>query len=117
VAIGRDEFLARLAIEFPEVIASFNEYDKGLLHCEIATFRRATERAIDTGRLWVAEKHFRFVQATLKDSNSELRNALEVSYLEDFALGEFTPERYRAVKARMPKSLRLIIERSHPNWK
>lgn len=45
----------------------------------------------------------------------ELRNALEVSYLEDMALGEFSPSRHRAVQERMPSELRatLIAHRAH----
>ena len=91
MAAGRDEFLARLAAEFPDVIAGFGPYSAGLLHCEVGDFREATERAMDAGRLWEAERHFRLVAELLAVAGAELRNALEVSYLEDLALGEFTP--------------------------
>ena len=113
---GRDDFLARLASDFPNVVGQINQYEIGLLHCEIAAFRRATEQAIDAGRLWEAEKHFRLVEELLPNAGPELLNALEVSYLEDFALGELTPERYRAVKERMPKSLRAVLVSHDPNW-
>ena len=39
-----------------------------------------------------------------------MRNAVEISFLEDFALGEFTPARHRAVKERMPRLLRKMLE-------
>ena len=48
--LGRDDFLARLASDFPNVVGQINQYEAGLLHCEMATFRRATEQAIDAGR-------------------------------------------------------------------
>lgn len=115
--MGREEFLVRLRTDFPEVLAQVNEYGDGLLHCEVAAFRRATEAAMDTGRLWDAERHFRMVEELLLAADSELRNALEVSYLEDLALGECTPARRRAIQERMPKPLRQILIECHPQWK
>jgi hypothetical protein len=91
VPLGREEFLARLALDFPDAAAGIAKYDSGLLHCEMAAFRRATEKAMDCGRFWEAERHFRWVEEMLKVAGPELRNALEVSYLEDLALGECTP--------------------------
>jgi len=116
VPLGRDDFLARLGSDFPNVVGQINQYETGLLHCEMAAFRRATELAIDRGRFWEAEKHFQLVEELLPIAGPELLNALEVSYLEDFALGECTPDRYRAVKERMPKSLRKILVRHHASW-
>jgi len=116
VLLGRVDFLARLVSDFPNVVGQISQYETGLLHCEMAAFRRATEQAIDAGRFWEAEMHFRLVGELLPNAGPELLNALEVSYLEDFALGECTPERYRAVKERMPKSLRKVLVSHHANW-
>ena len=41
-------------------------------------------------------------------ARAELRNALEVSYLDDLAFGEFTPARHRAIKDRSPERLRAV---------
>ena len=117
MALGREQFLTRLASDFPKVVAQISQYESGLLHCEMGAFRRATEQAIDSGLLWEAEQHFRLVEELLRDADPELRNALEVSYLEDFALGECTPKRYQAVKERMPKLLRAVLVSHHANWK
>jgi hypothetical protein len=114
---GRNEFLARLAAGFPDVIAGFGPYSAGLLHCEVADFRRATEQAMDAGRVWEAERHFRLVEELLTVAGPELRNALEVSYLEDLALGECNPARRRAVKERMPKALRQVLIGHHDQWR
>jgi hypothetical protein len=116
VSLGREEFLARLACDFPDAAAGINKYEAGLLHCEVAAFRRATETAMDSGKFWEAEKHFRWVEELLRAAGSELRNALEVSYLEDLALGECTPARYQAAKERMPKALRQILIAHHKQW-
>jgi hypothetical protein len=84
---------------------------------KLQRFRRATEQAIDPGRSWEAEKHFRFVEELLSEAGPELQNALEVSYLEDFAFGECTPQRHQVVKERMPKSLHAVLVGHHANWK
>jgi hypothetical protein len=117
MSAGRDEFLARLAADFPDVVAGFGPYSSGLLHCEVADFRRATERAMDEGRFWLAEQHFRIVEELLAAAGDELRNALEVSYLEDLAFGEWTPGRHRVVKERMPKALQEIIAMHNERWR
>ena len=114
---GREDFLSLLATELPEVVAQIDRSESGQLHCEVGAFRRATEQAMDTGRLWAVEKHFRLVERLLSEAGPELRNALEVSYLEDLALGDCTPQRYRAVKERMPRSLRAVLVGHHENWK
>jgi hypothetical protein len=117
MGITRTEFLERLAKEHPDVVAQFGKYDGGLIQLEVAAFRRATEAAIDSGRLWEAERHFKLVEECLGQSDDELRNALEVSYLEDFALGECTPDRREAVRSRMPKSLRDALISIRGDWK
>ena len=115
--MGRDEFLARLTTDFPEVVAQISPYEAGQLHCEVGAFRRATEAAMDAGRFWETERHFRLVEEMLSNADPELRNALEVSYLEDLALGDCTPQRYKAVRERMPGPLRLILIGHHDQWK
>jgi hypothetical protein len=114
--INRDLFLARLKDEFPEVLELMNQYDAGLIHCEIAKFRRATEQAIDASQLWITERHFKFVEESLASADAELRNALVVSYLEDFALGDWSAAPYQAVKERMPKHLRTILIQHSKRW-
>ena len=116
MAVDRNQFLALLASQFPDVVAQIRSDESGLLHCEVGALRRSTEEAIDSGQLWTAEKHFRFVENLLTQANPELQNALEVSYLEDLGLGECTPARYRAIKERMPKSLRKILISHNSQW-
>lgn len=106
MTIGRDGFLGELAATFPDTPWEVGRHSKGLLHCEVATFREMTESAMNEGRAWRAQQHFRFVERMLLVADPALENALEISYLEDLALGEHTPERYRIVKERMPLQLR-----------
>lgn len=113
----REQFLADLASEFPDVAAQIRSDESGILHCEVGAFRRATEVAIDTGQCWTAERHFRFVERVLRDADPALRNALQISYLKDLAFGELTEARYKRVKERMPASLRAILIGHRPEWR
>ena len=114
--IGYREFLDLLEAEFPDVAGEIRAEGDDLLHLDTATFRRATERAMDAGQFWAAEQHFRFVERVLRDAAPDVENALAVSYIEDLALGGCTPLRYRAVKERMPPKLRAEMTSIHPVW-
>jgi hypothetical protein len=115
--MGREEFLNGLKQRFPEVLDQINTYQNGLLHCEVAVFRQATEYAMDAGEMWKAEQHFRFVSEMLAQAGPELKNALEVSYLGDLARGVHTPGRYQAIKQRMPTLLRSLLIRHDDRWR
>jgi hypothetical protein len=115
--LERDDFLKELNSRFPEVINDIRQDEAGMLHCEVAAFRRVTEAALDAGRLWNAERYFRFVEELLESAGPHLRNALEVSYLEDLALGDWSPARHRAIKERMPRNLREILISHCDRWR
>jgi hypothetical protein len=102
---------------FPEEIGAIAESRSGLLHCEVAVLRGAAENAIDEGRLWAAEKRFRFMADILSRADPEVENAIEVSFLEDFAIGEWTGARYEAVKTRCPEPLRSKLAAYDSRWK
>jgi hypothetical protein len=116
--IDHKRFIDLVNAEFPEALERIDAiYGRGLLHVEMGLFLRGTEAAMDAGKFWLAEKHFRFIERVWREADPELANAIEVSYLEDLAVGECTPVRYQAVKERMPKSLRAVLVGHHPNWK
>ncbi len=107
-AIDHASFLQMLTDEFPEVPPAFDEYGKGLLHCEMGVFARLTEEAMDAGRFWQVEQYFRFIERVRESATPEVENAVDVSYLESLALSEVTDNRCRAIK-RMPQALRAIL--------
>jgi len=117
MSLGRDGFIRELQREFPNAFAAISKYESGNLHCEVGTLRRLTEEAIDAGNAWLAEQHFRFIERLLRDADPDLENALEISYLEDLALGEHTPQRHQIVKERMPATLRRRLIDMHDWWK
>lgn len=116
MAVNRERFLELLRNELPGAFAQIRPDETGSLHLEVAALRRSTEEAMDSGKLWEAEKHFRFVHRLLAEANAELRTALEISYLEDLALGECTPARRHAVKERMPRELRSVLVAHRREW-
>lgn len=115
--LEREAFLAELAENFPEVVASFDDIGNGLLHLEMAAFRRMAECAMDEGRHWQVELYLRFLESCLKRASPALENAIYVSFLEDFALGEFTELRHQAVRERMPQLLRNFVLEVNGKWR
>lgn len=106
-----------LGERFPEVIDSFSDIDDGLLYLEVAAFRRCAETAMDERRLQAVESYFRFVDEILPLADEYLENALEVSFIEDFALGELTDRRHAAVQKCVPKSLHDKIVEINDQWR
>ena len=88
-----------------------------MLHCEIADFRKVVETAMDDGQHWQAQKYLEFIDDCLGQAAPELENAILVSFLEDFALGEVTSGRYAATRERMPDRLRQIVVETSDNWR
>lgn len=115
--LDREAFITRLTGRFPEVSAAFSEYGAGLLHCEMADFRRVVETAMDDGRHAQVERYLRFVDECLQNAGPELQNAIEVSFVEDFALGDYNAARHNAVRERMPARLRQSIIEVNPEWR
>ena len=72
--IDHARFLQMLTDEFPEVPQAFDEYRKGLLHCEMGAFARLTEEAMDQGRFWQAENYFNFIERVRKLDKTSYKN-------------------------------------------
>jgi hypothetical protein len=107
-AIDHVRFLQMLTDEFPEIPQAFDEYGRGLLHCEMGTFARVTEEAMDQRRFWKTEQYFNFVERLRQNATPEVENAIDVSYIEYLAFSEVTDNRLQAMK-RMPKGIRAVL--------
>ena len=115
--MNREQFLQQLAEQFPEVVSQISDYAQGLLHCEMADFRRVVESGMDRGELWRVERYLGFVDYCREAADPQLANAIDVSFLEDFALGEFTEARRQAVRERMPPRLREQVVSIDSRWR
>ena len=114
--LDHQRFIAALTQQFPEVAATLDDIDDGLLHLEMAAFRRCVENAMDEGRLWDVERYCRFIDESLRNADDALDNAIGVSFIEDFALGEWSENRHKAVTERLPQRLRNEIVAVNDRW-
>jgi hypothetical protein len=115
--MNHEQFLQQLTEHFPEVVAEIDDYARGLLHCEMAVFRRVVESEMDRGKAWRVTQYLRFLDECRSAADPALANAIDISFLEDFALGEFTEARYRAIHQLMPPRLREEIVSANARWK
>lgn len=106
--VDHEEFARRLDIEFPQLKNEFDEYSKGLLHCEVGALATLAEAAMDKERFWQAEKYFQLIADIRREATPEVENAIDVSFIEFFAFSELTENRYNGLK-RMPDELRAIL--------
>lgn len=102
-------FAAQLAIHFPEVAARVDEDDFGVLHLEVGVLRLATREAI-VRRDWItAARHFAFVDSVLEGADTELHDAVGVSYLGNLFYGETTLN-YAKARTLLPERLAVALE-------
>ena len=113
--MNRLEFLKQLEIEFPDGFAEIDTSEQ-LLHCEIADFREWVVKLMDEGSEWKCQQVFEFMVNCLNTSDSSLENAIEISFIEDLALGEHKVMYRNIVKARAPKALRNKMAKVHSFW-
>ena len=83
----------------------------------MAAFRRWVEDELSKGGEWNCEKAFKFIEECLKVADSDLDNAIEVSFIEDLALGEHEPKYKKIVKERAPASIKEKMIEAHEFWK
>ncbi len=113
---SRDEFLSALRREFPEAYDAIDDIASGLLHCEMSIFRETVEDACHSGRAWYVEQAMRFVERELFTAGPYVANAIEISFIEDFALGNYTPEAREVVLDRTPPSILARLRKVHEFW-
>lgn len=106
---GNRRFVEHLAAHFPEVASSIDEADLGVLHLEVGALKQATREAIE-GRDWPAvARHFAFVDSMLESADTELHDAIGISYLIALFYGE-TSLNYAKARTLLPKRLALALE-------
>jgi len=115
--MNRETFLKELKVQFPDAYSNIDDIDQGLLHLEMSAFRRWVESELVTGGAWNCEKAFKFVETCLKHADPGLENAIEISFIEDLALGEHDMKIKKIVKDRAPKTIIEKMEIAHEFWK
>jgi hypothetical protein len=106
---GSSSFAGYLAIHFPQVAASIEVADLGVLHLEVAALKAATHEAISK-RDWPAvRKHFAFVDSVLEIAETELHDAIGISYLVNLFYNE-TAINFAKARTLLPKRLGVALE-------
>ncbi len=85
---GSSRFAGYLAIHFPEVAASIDEADFGVLHLEVGALTLATRDAIAQRDWHTVRAHFAFVDGVLETAGTDLQDAIGISYLGHLFYGE-----------------------------
>ncbi len=106
---GNSRFACYLAIHFPEVAMNIDEADFGVLHLEVGELKLATRDAI-VRRDWpTVATHFAFVDTMLESADTELHDAIGVSYLGNLFYGE-TSLNYAKARTLLPRRLGIALE-------
>ena len=114
--MDRSEFLQELESKIPEAYAGIDTSEE-LIHCEMGDFRRWVELKMEAGAEWKCQQAFEFVIECLDKSVPALENALEISFIEDLALGEHKTSYRRIVKKRAPKVFQIKMAEAHEFWR
>jgi hypothetical protein len=103
--VGRDDVVATLLAEFPNLVEELAEESLvGLLHLEVACFRRYTQTQVEDGNRRELDHCYRIATAFLMDGDEAVKNAIYVSYLEHLNFDDGKRPRQWA-KAAMPARL------------
>lgn len=81
-AIDSQKFVELLVTEFPELRDEIQEWHD-LVHLQMMEFRILTERACARGDWETVERCLRLADELLRLGDSQIKNAVYVSYLED----------------------------------
>jgi hypothetical protein len=102
-------FANYLAIQFPEVAATIEDEDLGMLHLEVSALKLATRDAIQKLDWSTVSTHFAFVDEVLEAAETELHDAIGISYLVNLFYSE-TSLNFAKARTLMPKRLATALE-------
>ena len=106
---SHSRFAGFLALHFPEVAATIDEADSGVLHLEVGALQLATRAAI-LQRDWpTVRTHFSFIDSVLEAADAGLHHAIGVSYLGSLFYGEMAIN-FAKARTLMPKRLGVALE-------
>jgi hypothetical protein len=102
-------FANYLAVHFPEVAATIDAEDLGMLHLEVSALKMATYEAIQKRDWTTVRTHFAFVDEVLETANTDLHDAIGVSYLTNLFYSE-TSLNFAKARTLMPRRLAAALE-------
>jgi hypothetical protein len=102
-------FANYLAVHFPEVASTIDAEDLGTLHLEVSALRFATHDAILKHDWEAVRTHFDFVDEVLESAETDLHDAIGISYLVNLFYSETSLE-FATARTLMPKRLAAALE-------
>lgn len=102
-------FANYLAVHFPEVASTIEAEDLGMLHLEVSALKLATHEAIQKRDWKTVSTHFAFVDDVLEAAETELHDAIGISYLVNLFYNE-TSLSFATARTLMPKRLATALE-------
>jgi len=103
-AMTRSDFVRHVTLHMPEVSAHIHEDDFGIAHLELGAMRKATRDAILAYELYTVRRHLSFIGYLYEHADDELRDAIQVSYLEALFIHETFPA-YSRARRMLPATL------------
>lgn len=98
-----------LSAQLPEVAATIDKADFGMLHCEVDALKLASRKAI-LSRDWpTVRAHLAFVDKMLESADVELHEAIGTSYLVNLFYDETSTD-FAMARTLMPKRLATALE-------
>lgn len=94
--VNRADFMQQITLYLPEVAALIEESDFGIVHLEVGAVCIATKKAIAKRDFATVRQHLSLIADVFDRAESELYDAIRVSYLEALFLGETTTARMEA---------------------
>jgi hypothetical protein len=102
-------FANYLAKHFPEVAETIDEEDVGMLHLEVSALKLATLDAIQKQDWTAVRTHFDFIDEVLENAETELHDAIGISYLVNLFYSETSID-FAKARTLMPKRLATALE-------
>ena len=110
IPFARDSRFANyLALHFPEVAATIDAEDLGMLHLEVSALKLATHDAILKHDWETVRTHFAFVDEVLETADTGLHDAIGISYLVNLFYSETSVD-FAKARTLMPKRLATALE-------
>ncbi|EJL63958.1 DUF7674 family protein [Flavobacterium sp. CF136] len=104
------EFFSELTIEFPDLKTEIENQDYKMVHFRMEFFSDYNILQIKTKNITELKRCFDFQETRIEKLNSDLINALNVSYCESLLLGECAKEMTEIIKLMPPKLKKIYVE-------
>ncbi|TAL30609.1 MAG: hypothetical protein EPN97_12400 [Alphaproteobacteria bacterium] len=107
--VHRSEFLKQLKATFPAVELEINK-EQGLLHFEMAVFRRLVQQLIDSGDREQVTKAYKLAEWAYENGNDDLKNAIDVSFVEELNFNDTKKHKRQWARSLLPCTLAKLYE-------